>query len=120
MDYEAQFAKRQAGLANIKPTTGEEAKTAPGMSAGAKGMILEMKAEEGLTDALFGGMEEATPVNLNSEKEYKNFGQKTAKVLYAGSAPYRIENFFRELCKDLPEHSDSKQIQKIIDHLTIK
>lgn len=51
---------------------------------------------------------EPAPVNLNSEKDYKNFGTKTATVLYGGSAPYRIENFFRELCKDLPEHCDSK------------
>ena len=43
-----------------------------------------------------------------SEKDYKNFGAKTAKVLYSGAAHYRIENFFRELCKDLPEHCDSK------------
>jgi hypothetical protein len=78
------------------------------MSAGAKGMILEVAAEKGLTDQLFGGMDEPAPVNLNSEKDYKNFGTKTATVLYGGSAPYRIENFFRELCKDLPEHCDSK------------
>ena len=79
-------------------------------------MILEMEAEKGLTDQLFGGMDEST-VQLSSEKEYKNFGVKTAKVLYAGSAPYRIENFFRELYRDLPEHCASKQMQKIIDHL---
>ena len=42
-----------------------------------------------------------------------------AKILYQGSAPYRIENFMRELCKDLPEHCDSKQILKIVDHLSI-
>ena len=45
---------------------------------------------------------------LNSEKEYKEFGKHTAKILYKGSTPYRVENFFRELCKDLPEHCDSK------------
>jgi hypothetical protein len=38
--------------------------------------------------------------------------------LYNGKAPYRIENFFRELAKDLPANADSKQIKKIADHLT--
>lgn len=117
VDYDKKFEERQAALNGIKPTApGEEKKDTAGMSKGGKGMILEMEAEKGLTDQLFGGMDEST-VQLSSEKEYKNFGVKTAKVLYAGSAPYRIENFFRELCKDLPEHCDSKQIQKIVDHL---
>ena len=45
---------------------------------------------------------------LNSEKDYKEFGKHTGKILYKGSTPYRVENFFRELCKDLPEHCDAK------------
>ena len=45
------------------------------------------------------------------------YGQNVGKVLYAGSAPYRVENFFKDLCKDLPNHCDSKQIKKIADHL---
>jgi predicted GTPase len=45
------------------------------------------------------------------------YGQSVGKVLYSGSAPYRIENFFKEMCKDLPNHCDSKQIKKIADHL---
>ena len=64
-------------------------------------------------------MDEKTTISLNSEKEYKEFGRKTGKLLYQGSAPYRVENFFKELCKELPEHCDSKQIGKIVDHLTI-
>jgi hypothetical protein len=56
---------------------------------------------------------------LNTEKEYKEFGTNVAKILYAGSAPYRIENFYRELSNNIAEHCDSKQIQKIIDHLQI-
>ena len=36
--------------------------------------------------------------------------------MYSGSAPYRIEAFFKELSKDLPQHADSKQIEKISQH----
>lgn len=119
VDYDAAFEKRQQALAGIKPT--EDVDTT-GMSKGAKGMILEMDAERGLADQLFGGMDLDAPVGkiaLNSEKEYKNFGMKTGQLLYQGSAPYRVENFFRELCKDLPEHCDSKQIQKVVDFMSI-
>lgn len=73
-----------------------------------------------MADQLFGaGEAEATTssLKLNSEKEYKVYGQNVAKTLYAGSAPYRVENFFKELCKDLPNHCDSKQIKKVADHL---
>ena len=92
------------------------------MSKAAKGMLLEIDAEKGLADQLFGGMDLDAPVgkiSLNSEKEYKEFGKKTGQLLYQGSAPYRIENFFRELCKDLPEHLNAQQIQKIVDYLGI-
>ena len=82
-----------------------------------------MAAEQNLQDALFGadaGNEGLpTKVDLNSEKQYKEFGGKVGDLLYQGQAPYRIENFFRELCKNMPEHCDSKQIQKIIDHLKV-
>jgi hypothetical protein len=45
---------------------------------------------------------------LNSEKEYKEFGVNVAKILYAGSAPYRIENFYREVSANIQDHCDSK------------
>jgi len=56
-------------------------------------------------------------LSLNTEKDYKNYGGKVAKVLYAGSAPYRIEAFFKEACKDMGKSLDSKQIKKIADHM---
>ena len=81
------------------------------MSAAQKGLLLEQEAEKGLADQLFGGgevEERGSTLILNSEKEYKMYGQSVGKVLYAGSAPYRVENFFKDLCKDLPTHCDSK------------
>lgn len=45
---------------------------------------------------------------MNSEKEYKEFGVNVAKILYAGSAPYRIENFYREVSANIQDHCDSK------------
>lgn len=60
------------------------------------------------------------PVKLNDEKDYKEFGKNTAEILYKGSAPYRIESFFKELTIELPNHLDSKQMKKIVDHLTSK
>lgn len=92
------------------------------MTAAQKGLLLEQEAEKGLADQLFGGaeVEDKSPsLKLNSEKEYKIYGQNVGKVLYAGSAPYRVENFFKDLCKDLPTHCDSKQIKKIADHLQL-
>lgn len=62
--------------------------------------------------------DDATPVvQLNSEKDYKEFAKKIAGPLYAGHAPYRIEFFFKELARDLPKHCDSKQIKKIADSM---
>lgn len=88
------------------------------MSTAAKGMILEQQAESGLADQLFGGIEEESPkIDLNTEKEYKSFGKKVGETLYAGHAPYRIEQFFKELCKELPSTCDSKQIKKISDSI---
>jgi len=83
------------------------------MSAAQKGLLLEQEAEKGLADQLFGGEIEETTTKgpsliLNSEKEYKMYGQSVGKVLFNGSAPYRVENFFKDLCKDLPNHCDSK------------
>lgn len=54
---------------------------------------------------------------MNSEKDYKEFGKHTAKTLFKGSTPYRTENFFRELCRDMPEHLDSKQIGGIVEYM---
>ena len=54
---------------------------------------------------------------LNSEKDYKEFGKHTGKILFKGSTPYRVENFFRELCRDLPDHCDAKQIGSIVDYM---
>jgi len=56
-------------------------------------------------------------VNLNSEKDYKEFGKNVGAILLGGKAPYRIENFYKELSKDLGKHLDSKQIKKISDSL---
>jgi hypothetical protein len=36
--------------------------------------------------------------------------------LYAGSAPYHIDKFFKESSKEIAEHCDSKQIKGIADH----
>lgn len=68
---------------------------------------------------MFGGEVEdkkTFSVKLNSEKEYREFGKTTGNILYQGSAPYRIENFFKEVSKDLSKHNDSKAIKKIADH----
>ena len=75
-----------------------------------------------MTNDLFGADDEDQKVKvkdwkLNSEKDYKEFGKHTGKILYKGSTPYRVENFFRELCKDLPEHCDSKQIDGIVQYM---
>jgi len=59
-----------------------------------------------------GDDEEPTPslsqVSLNTEKDYKEFGKNVGETLYKGKAPYRIENFYRELSKDIGKHLDSK------------
>ena len=54
-------------------------------------------------DDLLGGDEGPSlkQVNLNSEKDYKDFGKMVAEILFKGKAPYRIENFYKELSKDL-------------------
>ena len=118
VDYDKKFEERQkklGGAVSSEPTPEVNTK---GMSKAAKGMIVEQKAEEMLADQLFGGEAEAGPkLKLNTEKEYKDFGRKTAQILYQGSAPYRIENFYKELSKDIGTHCDSKQIKKIADQL---
>lgn len=74
-----------------------------------------------MADALFGEDEKqpntVSKVSLTSEKEYKAYGENVGKVLYSGSFPVRIEAFYKEMSKDLPQHCDSKQIKKIADHL---
>jgi len=71
-------------------------------------------AEANIANNLFGGLgddEQASgleQINLNSEKDYKEFGKKVATKLHGGKAPYRIENFYKELTKDLGKHLDSK------------
>jgi hypothetical protein len=54
---------------------------------------------------------------LTNEKEYKAYGEKVGSVLYQGSFPVRIESFYKDLSKDLPQYCDSKQIRKIADNL---
>ena len=120
IDYDKAFEERQAKLAGVPTTVEKKAVETKGLTAKQKGLLLEQEAEKGLADQLFGGAEEAEEkptVRLNSEKEYKVYGQSVGKVLYSGSAPYRVENFFKDLCKELPNHCDSKQIKKIADHL---
>ena len=58
-------------------------------------------------------------MKLNDQKDYIKFGEQTAKTLYGGAAPYRIENFMKELCKDLKVHCDAQQIKKILDNVTL-
>lgn len=57
-------------------------------------------------------------VKLNDQKDYIKFGEQTAKILYNGAAPYRIENFYKTLCQDLKSHCDAQQIKKILDDIT--
>ena len=77
-------------------------------------------AEQNLADDLLGDDDDTAVlkhVNLNSEKDYRDFGKKIAEMLYDGKAPYRIENFFKELTKDMGKQLESKQIKKISDSL---
>ena len=69
------------------------------------------QAEKNLASDLLGGDDESAAlkaVNLNSEKDYREFGKNVADILFGGKAPYRIENFFKDLTKDLGKHLDSK------------
>ena len=92
-----------------------------GMTAAQKGLALEQAAEANMADQLFGADEQqpdtVSKVSLTNEKEYKNYGKNVGSVLYSGSFPVRIEAFYKELSKDLPQHCDSKQIKKIADNL---
>lgn len=122
IDYDKVFEERQAKLGGATATVEKKVVDTKGMTAAQKGLLLEQEAERGLADQLFGGGESevtSPSLKLNSEKEYKVYGQNVAKTLYSGSAPYRVENFFKDLCKDLPNHCDSKQIKKIADHLQL-
>ena len=77
IDYDKAFEERQAKLAGIKKTSSETTTDTKGMSAAAKGIILEQEAEKGLADQLFGDAEEDTgkaqKVTLANEKDYKNY-----------------------------------------------
>jgi Translation initiation factor eIF3 subunit len=55
---------------------------------------------------------------LKTEPDYVNFGKKVATTLYAGSAPYRIPAFFKELVRDLNKQCDSGEIKDILDSMT--
>ncbi len=71
-------------------------------------------------DQLFGDEidEEGKPtLQLKSEEEYKSYGQKVGKVVFNGSAHYRVPLFYQEVSKELTENRDSRQIKKIADHL---
>jgi len=70
-------------------------------------------SEYGIARDLLGDDVDESPAlpkaaSLNSEKDYKEFGKNIAEILYGGKAPYRIENFYKELSKDLGKHLDSK------------
>jgi hypothetical protein len=88
IDYDKAFEERQAKLAGIKKTSSETITDTKGMSAAAKGIILEQEAEKGLADQLFGDAEEDTgkaqKVTLANEKDYKNYGKNVAATLYSG------------------------------------
>lgn len=118
VDYDKIFNERQKKLGGETAKEPAAAANTKGMSKAAKGIIMEQEAESGLADQLFGGMDDEGPkVNLNTEKEYKEFGKKVSSHLYQGHAPYRIADFFKELSKDLPNNCDSKQIKKICDSM---
>ena len=111
VDYDKVFEERQkklAGSLDKKQPTAEELK---GMTEAQKAQALAEAADANLADQLIGdevGASVDTSVTLNTEKDYKEFGKSVAKALYAGKAPYRIENFFKELTKDLATQQDSK------------
>lgn len=92
------------------------------MTDAQKGLAMQIEAENQMTNDLFGADDDAKQTKvkdwkLNSEKDYKEFGKHTAKILYKGSTPYRTETFFRELGREMPEHLDSKQIGSIVDYM---
>jgi len=76
-----------------------------------------MAAEADITDSLFADMG-ITSASLIGEKQYTEFGKKVGQTLFAGSAPYRIPMFFKELTRDLNKHIDSGEIKDILDSMT--
>lgn len=121
VDYDKKFEERQKKLGGEPVDSKVDTK---GMSKTQISQAMEEAQEKRAADQLFGNDSDdeklvQKAVKLNSEKDYKDFGQSTAAILYQGKTPYRVENFFRELCKDLPEHCDAKQIKKIADHLQV-
>mmetsp|Transcript_9437 Transcript_9437/g.14477 ORF Transcript_9437/g.14477 Transcript_9437/m.14477 type:complete len:264 (-) Transcript_9437:64-855(-) len=121
VDYDKLYEERQAKVGNApakkEAASAEETK---GMSKAAKGIVQEQEAEKNLVDQLFADEmdEEGQPcLQLKSEEEYKGYGQKVGKVLFNGSAHYRVPLFYTELSKELASNCDSRQIKKIADHL---
>lgn len=70
-----------------------------------------------ITESLFADLD-VNASSLNLEKDYINFGKKVSTTLYQGLAPYRIPDFFKEIVRELPKHTDSKQIKLILDQMT--
>ena len=91
--------------------------SAKGLSKDARGELLSRAAEDDITESLFGDLN-TTAKNLETEKDYQNFGKKVAGVLYQGSAPYRIPSFFKEALRDIQKELDSKKIKDILDNIT--
>lgn len=87
---------------------------------------MQVAGEKDMTAALFAlddepnsSMMSTKAIILNGEKDYKEFGKQTGEHLYKGPSPYHVEKFFRELCKGMSDHCDSKQIKKVVDHIQI-
>ena len=70
-----------------------------------------------ITESLFADIN-ISANQLNTEKDYINFGKKVSAVLYEGSAPYRIPVFFKELLRDLSTQTEAKKIKEILDSVT--
>ena len=90
----------------VKEVPGGNAK----LSKGAKGMAMEIAAEAQLTDQLFGTDDDdkaLKAVSLENEKDYKEFGTDVGKLLQAGKAPYRMDSFFKEMRKTMPDYLEA-------------
>jgi hypothetical protein len=88
-----------------------------GLSEEAKAQQLAIAAEMDITESLFADLD-VNAASLNFEKDYVNFGKKVSTTLYQGLAPYRIPVFFKELVRELPKHTESKDIKLILDSMT--
>lgn len=117
VDLDKLFNERQKKLGNVT----ELPKTidTTGMTATQKAQALEQAAEKNLQAQLFGDdEEESKTIILTNDEEYKKYGQNVANVLYAGTTPYNIEKFYRELGADIGKHTDYKNIKKIAELFT--